>query len=116
LRETESIVETSVEAGKPYIPALKRPEVKSVGIAAFLSLSVEAKKETAARAVVEFGRPSSAEPRHFICYARIARSSLRARRCTRALDLGDDADGLPGARIFRLQSAPGKCIAGRFKG
>jgi len=28
-------VEASVEAGKPYIPALKRPEVKSAGIAAF---------------------------------------------------------------------------------
>jgi hypothetical protein len=72
LRETESIVEASVEAGKPYIPALKRPEVKSAGIAAFLSRSVEAKKEIAARAVAEFGRPSWAESRHFISCARIA--------------------------------------------
>jgi hypothetical protein len=49
LRETESIVKASVEAGKPYIPALKRPEVKSEGIAAFLSLSVEAKKRAPSR-------------------------------------------------------------------
>jgi hypothetical protein len=70
-------VKASVEAGKPYIPALKRPEVKSAGIAAFLSLSVEAKKKAAARAVAKFGRPSSAGPRYFICYARVA-SSRRA--------------------------------------
>jgi hypothetical protein len=62
LRDTESVVKASVEVGKPYVPALKRPQVNSAGIAAFLSLSVEAKKETAARAVTEFGRPSSVSP------------------------------------------------------
>jgi hypothetical protein len=76
-RETESIVEAVVEAGKPCIPALKRPAVKSARIAASLSFSVEAKKKAAARAVAEFARTSSAEPRHFICCARIVSSITR---------------------------------------
>jgi hypothetical protein len=104
LRETESIVEASVEAGKPYIPALKRPAVKSAGIAAFLSLFVKTKRKPR-RAVAEFGRPSWVSPPLHLLRS-YCRTSLRARRCTRAFDLGNGADGLPGVRIFRLQRAP----------
>ena len=91
-------MEASVEAGKPYIPALKRPAVKSAGIAAFLSLFVKTKRKPR-RAVAEFGRPSWVSPPLHLLRS-YCRTSLRARRCTRAFDLGNGADGLPGFGSF----------------
>ena len=44
-KQAKTIVVASVEAGKPSIPALKRPDVKPAGIATFPSRAVEAEKE-----------------------------------------------------------------------
>jgi hypothetical protein len=59
LREAEAIVVASVEADKPHIPTLKRPEVKSPRIAAFLSFSLKGEEETRSARRREIRRSTS---------------------------------------------------------
>jgi hypothetical protein len=81
-------VEASVEAGKPRIPALERPQVKSLGIATFLPLAVEAEKKTAARAVAKFVRPPPAEPRDFTLSRSIGGSHAALTLCSEVVVAG----------------------------
>ena len=70
-------MKADVEPGEPGVAAIELPVVEPSWIASFLPVAVEAEKECTTRAVAEFGRPSSADPRYFICYARVARSIAR---------------------------------------